>query len=539
MSRLRSLTSNPRALAVIVFAAAVIAFLPALSNGFAYDDVVIITGDKRVTEFQTANIFAKPYWSTPGFGLYRPLVTLSLALDWKISGGEPWWFHTTNALWHGVASVALFALLLAWFAPRWSALGALLFAVHPVHVEAVANIVGRAELMAGAFGLIACAAWAHEWPRNRVARFLLAAVLLALGMLCKESAVVLPGLLVLIDAARGRWSSLRALPSYLRSRAPELIGFSSILAGGLYLRSRIAGGLAPTQLDPIMEVVTSPDQRILSALQVWPEIIRLFVFPWTLLADYGPADFMPVEGFSGTSLLGLAIVMACLVIGVVALNRGQGLLGMAMLWVPTALLPVANIIVPVGVLLAERTLYLPSVVCALALAAAAPHAVRTAESRQRFLAFCAIVLVAFTLRTVIRIPDWDSTDSILLAQLRDRPNSFRAHWHAARIERRKNAVQPALVHYARAVELWPYRERLIVEAAAYAGSQSQPQMAFRIARHGTERWPTNHQLQRLLAGNALDLGDTATARTAIARGLKLAPNDILLKRMNAALPKNQ
>jgi predicted Zn-dependent protease len=210
---------------------------------------------------------------------------------------------------------------------------------------------------------------------------------------------------------------------------------------------------------------------------------------------------------------------------------------LSLLWVPVAFLPVANFIVPIGVLLAERTLYLPSVVCAIALAAAASHAVQRPEWRQRFYAACAIVLVAFAVRTVVRIPDWDSTDSILLAQLRDRPNSFRANWHVARIERRKNVPQLALQHYARAVELWPYRERLIVEAAAYAGSQSQKQMALRLATHGTQQWPKNHQLQRLLAANALDLGDTTTARAAIARGLTIAPQDNLLRRMDTELRK--
>ena len=524
---------GPRLLALAVALVALLVYLPALANGFAYDDVVIITGDPRVKEFQLQNILLKPYWSSPGFALYRPLVTMSFAADWALSSGSPAWFHAVNVLWHALASVAVFLLLLAWFRPAWSALGALLFAVHPVHVEAVANVVGRAEVMAGALVLSVCALWAHGWPRSRVARFALAALLFLLALLCKESAAVLPGFLVLIDASR--WRSLRELPAYLRQRWPELSGFALLLTGSLILRARFAGGLVPTELDPIMEVVTAPDQRILTALQVWPEIIRLFVFPWTLLADYGPHILLPANGLQANSVLGLVIVVASVAGGLAALNRGRGLLGLALLWVPLAFLPVANLIMPIGVILAERTLYVPSLVCALGLSGAAFTLARRRQWRGRIAVGCALLLLAFSVRTVLRIPDWDSTDAILMAQLRDRPDSFRAHWHAARMQRRLQAVRPALQHYARAVELWPYRERLVVEAAAYAGTQAQTGMALRLARHGAGRWPRNAELQRLLASNALDLGDTATARSAMVRGLQLAPGDQLLRRMAAAL----
>jgi predicted Zn-dependent protease len=197
---------------------------------------------------------------------------------------------------------------------------------------------------------------------------------------------------------------------------------------------------------------------------------------------------------------------------------------------------VANLIVPIGIMLAERTLYLPSIALGFAIAALAAR-VQPLEPRVRqlWLAGGVAVLVLLAVRTNLRIPDWDSTDKILLAQMRDRSDSFRAHWHVARIERRDKRVPRALEHYARAVELWPYRQRLIVEAAGYASAESQPRLAYRLASFGAQRWPNNAQLQRLLAANALDLGDTVTARRAMIEGLKLTPNDDLLKRMAATL----
>jgi hypothetical protein len=201
---------------VSVFILGFAVYAASLRNGFAYDDVAVVQTDDRVKQFLIEPIFSKPYWATPGFALYRPLVTLSFAVDWAISGGDPAWFHAVNALWHALASMMVFVLLLAWFKTGPSWFGGLLFAVHPVHAEAVANVVGRAELMASALLLAACACWAHGWPRDRVRRTLTVVLLFALATLCKESAVVLPALLVLIDAARGEWKSFHDLPAYAR-----------------------------------------------------------------------------------------------------------------------------------------------------------------------------------------------------------------------------------------------------------------------------------------------------------------------------------
>jgi tetratricopeptide (TPR) repeat protein len=525
-----------RLAAVLVFLVGAGAYAYSMSIGFAYDDVVIINEDARVKNFLLEPIFSKPYWASPGFALYRPLVTLSFAIDWAVSNGNASWFHAVNSIWHGLVCVALFFLLSAWFGTTASLAGALLFAVHPVHVEAVANIVGRAELMAAVFVLVACACWAYEWPRRRVVRLGLVLLCFAAALLCKESAAVLPGLLVLVDTARGHWNGFNELPRYLKGRAPELLALALVLAAGLVVRAVIAGGLAPTQLDPIMEVLRSPTERIRTALQIWPQFVRLMFFPVTLLADYSPQVLMPAEGWNLSAGAGLLIASAIVLAGLLALERGHGLTAFSLLWFPLTVLPVANLLVPIGILLAERTLYLPSVALSFGAAALVTYALqRWPERRQLMLAGGLAILTLLAIRSNIRIPDWESTDSILLAQLRDRPDSFRAHWHAARIERRANRVESAIGHYHRAVQLWQFRERLIVEAAAYAAQQQRALMAVTLAQHGTKVWPRNAQLHRLLAANALDLGDTATARSALRTGLELAPNDDLMKKMSAAI----
>ncbi len=89
-----------------------------------------------------------PYWpATPdesSAGLYRPAAVVSYAVDWTVSGGRPWWFHVVNVLLHGLVTALVVVVAGAWLLPVGALGAALLFAIHPVHVEAVENVVGRA-----------------------------------------------------------------------------------------------------------------------------------------------------------------------------------------------------------------------------------------------------------------------------------------------------------------------------------------------------------------------------------------------------------
>ncbi|HEX6066425.1 MAG TPA: hypothetical protein VFZ04_19465, partial [Longimicrobiales bacterium] len=249
MTEEKGLSAGYGAIATAVVA--LLTYVIALRNGFAFDDVVLIPNDARVINGQLGQLVGTSYWKDAALALYRPLTSLSFGLDWGMSRGSPAWFHFTNIVWHMGASTLVFVLLRRYFTVTAALLGGMLFAVHPVHVEAVANIVGRAELMAACFVLTACTLW----PRIqlRAARASIVAVLYFLALCAKEGAVVLPGLLVLVDFAEGEWS-LRSVGSYLRRRAPELIALAATLGVYLLIRTSVLEGLAPTKVDPSLEV---------------------------------------------------------------------------------------------------------------------------------------------------------------------------------------------------------------------------------------------------------------------------------------------
>ncbi|HEY0673343.1 MAG TPA: hypothetical protein VGD27_13790 [Longimicrobiales bacterium] len=520
--------------AILTAMLALLTYALALHNGFAFDDVELIPNDPRVTQGQVGMLLSTSYWNNPELSLYRPLTSVSFALDWFVSNGSAAWFHFTNIVWHVLASTLVYALLLRYFTVVAALIGAAIFAVHPVHVEAVANVVGRGELIASTFVLLACVLW----PRItvRLARALIIAVLYFLAMCAKEGAAVLPALLVLIDFADGEWSRRDLLP-YLRRRAWEFVALIAVFALFMVIRMSILGRVGPSRLDPSLEVVTSDWHRILTALQAWPLALKVLLFPATLLADYGPRVLLPIAEWNSQAILGATIVLALVGGGTAALVMGHRQTALGLLWYPVTILPVSNFLLPIGVLLAERTLYLPSVAISFGAAALFGWLRTRVSSRRLTNALAVVIIAALAVRSAVRVPEWSSTDRILLTLVRDRPEAFRGHWHAARVWRSRGQVSRAMQEYREAMRLWPYRQGVIQEVAVYASAHGQATLARDVAFFGATRWPQNPVFHRIVAGNALDLGDTTTAVRALRSGLKLHPNDTIMNAMwRAAAP---
>jgi protein O-mannosyl-transferase len=526
---------STRNAAVLVLLFSIALYLPSAWNGFAYDDNPVIRMDPRIHDLAAAwQLFLQPYWLIEDLGLYRPLASLSYAIDWAISGGRPAWFHVVNIVWNAAACVLVFAVL-RWFVPVVVALAAaLVFAVHPVHVEAVANVVGRAELMAAVFTLSAALIWLRTDPgqpsshRHTVA----IAVLYCLALLSKESAIVLPALLALFDVARG---SLRpdTMRAWLAARAPAFAVLTVVVVPYLLLRRTVLGTLGPGLVDPTLDVATTWPERVMTALQAWPEIMRLFFFPRTLLAEYGPPYLMPALTLNVAVVAGALILLSLVAGGLLAFRYGHGRAAFVLLFAPVALLPASNLVIPIGVIVAERALYLPSLAVVAAFAFGM-HAWTAGPTRRAAMLVVIPLVGIFAVRTLQRIPEWDSTEAVLGALLRDQPDSYRAHWHFAGVAREAGDVDAAMMHYARALSVWPFREGLTLEATAYAVQQGNIGMASQVTRFAVGRWPGDVRFLRIHAGLLLDAGNTGQALQVIEQALLLAPEDSTLHAMHAA-----
>ncbi len=145
-----------------LIALAIIASLTTLPNDFTQDDAAILLNDQGLRDLSLGRIFLEPYWPA-GFrrDLYRPLTSLFLGLEWSVGGGSPLVFRIISITLYVLATLACFALARRLLPGLWAWGATALFAVHPVHVEAVAVGVNQAELMVG-FILAVTMAWYLE-----------------------------------------------------------------------------------------------------------------------------------------------------------------------------------------------------------------------------------------------------------------------------------------------------------------------------------------------------------------------------------------
>ena len=178
----------------IVFAlVALVASLAGVLNDFAYDDILLVLHDDRIanvsrwTEFLTS-----PYWPPPhSQDLYRPIASLLLAIQYALGGGGPLIFRVVSYLLYAACAVAVFALASRLLSRRAALAVGVLFAAHPVHVEAVAQAVNQGELIVG---LIALVMVCRYIDRRRAGDFrprdwVFLAALYAAAMLTKENGV--------------------------------------------------------------------------------------------------------------------------------------------------------------------------------------------------------------------------------------------------------------------------------------------------------------------------------------------------------------
>ena len=479
-------------------------FANSLGNGFAGDDVPIVQRNASIQSLEALpEALVSPYW--PGSvgrvsGLWRPAVTGLFGVQWSLWDGRARGFHLVNMLLHAAVSVLVLLLVGRLLGPGAGLAGGLLFAVHPVHVEAVAQIVGAAELLAAGAVVGGCLVWLRSDPERPVGWAIALAVggLYLLGLLSKESAAVLPALLVLLDAFRrpdGRVDLWRGWQGW--------VVLTAVLGGVLLARQSIlsANLVAPPPLGA--ELLAGEVPRIYTVVSVWREYVRLLLFPLELSWAYAPAVIPIAFDLSVRAVLGLLVGLGALAGALWAWragesrSRGLRALAVAVLWFAVTVLPVSNLLFLTGVLLAERTLYLPSV--AVAIGAGWLWKRLAERSEQAAGVALAVVVVGFGVRSALRNPVW-ANDEVLITQLvESRPESGRAQWLLGDMYANRGQATEAGRTYALALSTLHGSYQVRVAAGARLDQLGRPRAAEALWLPAWRDFPAYGSAQRYLA----------------------------------------
>jgi tetratricopeptide (TPR) repeat protein len=416
---------------------AVVVYLPSLGNGHAFDDLGDIVENTAVHGIgNAAEILTTPYRARvpPVRSPYRPITSLSYAVSWSMGDGAPFPFHAFNVALHAGNTAAVTGLLGVLGAnPLLALVGGAIFAVHPVHSEAVANGVGRGDALMTLFVLLGVLAYLRPWRREWLGVVAVAAsYALALG--AKENGVVLPALLVLVTLVHpraGRSAAAGSAPIAWRSllsRWPLFGVLAAVLAAFLAARYQVLGTLFHRDAAPYI-VILPAATRVATAIANFGELVRLLLVPADLAADYGPNVIVPAAVSSVRFWIGLCLAVGALALGTLNLRRG-GWITLGIAWAVLAIAVVGNLFFPVGVWVAERTLYLPSVGVSF-LAVGAWHRLGEGAPRraQSLLGGAAVVLILLGgARTWTRNAAWADTEAVFATLAEEHPESFRAQW---------------------------------------------------------------------------------------------------------------
>ena len=441
---------------LLVATVALLASIAGIGNEFVQDDLRLIQENSRVHGLgQIGTILGSPYWPPPWHQeLYRPVLTLGHAVQWLAGGGVPLVYRLLS-----YALYAWSAVLLLGFARRILPLGialaaALLFAAHPVHVEAVALAVGQAELLVAVLALWMATRYLDRRRTGTLAPrdWALFAAWYAVAAFTKEQGLLIPALLLAVELA------LVKDPGRSRVRAVGggFLALGAIAVGSILIRRAVLGGEFTGVFVSEALQGRSLGERALTMLAIVPQWLRLFVWPLRLQADYAPQELVASTSFGVLEGLGAAILAAALA-SAWLLRRRAPAVTLGVLWLGITLVPVSNLLLPTGFLLAERTLFLPTagfVIAGAGLVATILPSPRPAWTRELSVAV-GVLAVLGIVRSAERQRVWRNEAFFSVRGVQDAPASYRAQRAYGEVLFFLGRNELALDAYRRALALAP------------------------------------------------------------------------------------
>ncbi|EHB03258.1 Transmembrane and TPR repeat-containing protein 4 [Heterocephalus glaber] len=490
---------------LVVGFVSLLCFARSYDGDFVFDDSEAIVNNKDLhADTPLGDLWHHDFWgsrlsSNTSHKSYRPLTVLTFRINYYLSGGfHPVGFHVVNILLHGGISVLMVDVFSVLFgglqftskgrrvhlAPRASLLAALLFAVHPVHTECVAGVVGRADLLCALFFSLSflgyCKAFREsnkEGTQSSTCWVLLSIFLGAVAMLCKEQGITVLGLNAVFDIlVIGKFNVLEVVQKVLRKdkslenlgalRSRGLLFRMTLLtsggAGMLYARWKIMGTGPPafTEVDNPASFADSVLVRAINYNYYYSLNAWLLLCPWWLCFDWSMGCIPLIKSVGDWRVIALAALWLCL-IGLICQalcsedSRKRRILTLGLGFLVIPFLPASNLFFRVGFVVAERVLYLPSAGYCVLLTFGFGALSRQTKKKKLISACVLGILLINALRCVIRSGEWRSEDQLFRSALSVCPLNAKVHYNIGKNLADKGNQTAAIQYYREAVRLNP------------------------------------------------------------------------------------
>uniref|UniRef100_A0A8C3CIE9 dolichyl-phosphate-mannose--protein mannosyltransferase n=1 Tax=Cairina moschata TaxID=8855 RepID=A0A8C3CIE9_CAIMO len=434
---------------IVVALISFLCFANSYDGDFVFDDSEAIINNKDLrAETPLGDLWHHDFWgsklsSNTSHKSYRPLTVLTFRINYLFAGGfYPVGFHVINIILHCIISVLMvdvFSILLGGLqftnkgrrlnlAPKTSLLAALLFAVHPVHTECVAGIVGRADLLCALFFLLSFLGYCKAFRENKEGHhfsvfWVLVSVLLgAVAMLCKEQGITILGLNAVFDAlVINKLNVLEFIQKLIRK-------------------------------DKLLEAI---NYNYYYSLNAW-----LLLCPWWLCFDWSMGCIPLIKSVSDWRIIALAALWFCL-IGLICQalcsedshKRRILTLGLGFLIIP--FLPASNLFFRVGFVVAERVIYLPSIGYCILFTYGFTLLSKQAKKKKILAVAVLGILLINVMRCALRSSQWRSEEQLFRSALSVCPLNAKVHYNVGKNLADKGNQSAAIKYYREAVRLNP------------------------------------------------------------------------------------
>ncbi len=416
------------------------------------DDELYVTKNHHV---QNGLTFEGIRWAFTTFyaANWHPVTWLSHMLDFSLYGLNPMGHHWTNLQFHMANSLLLLFILFKMTGALWrSAFVAALFALHPLHVESVAWVAERKDVLSTFFGFLTIGAYYHYVQRPQILKYLLIILLFSLGLMAKPMLVTLPFILLLLDfwpleqfslqRSQPHKATLQRVLQLVREKIPLFIAvvISSVLT---FLAQQSQGAVGSLAYFSIRA-------RISNALVSYVRYIGKTIWPQKLSIFYPYPDFIPIWQAMGAAML--IAGASCLA---VRYSKRYPYIAVGLFWYLGTLVPVIGLVQVGPQSMADRYTYIPLIGIFIIVAWGAWDLLEKQRRRKEILAVSAtLILSILTVRTYFQVSHWENGITVFENAVRVTENNYWAYNNLGTAYGKKN-YDKAISSYNKALNIKP------------------------------------------------------------------------------------
>lgn len=452
-----------------------IAYFNILNNEFTYDCKTLIVSNELIKDLSNIKLFLQnDYWYPRDVsGLYRPFTIASFAFNYYLGGLKPFNYHLTDLILHILNCVLLFYIIYRYSKGNniLSFICTVIFAVHPVHTEAVTTIYGRSDILMSFFFLLSLALYLNIKgcnSKNRLLFYILSLASFLFSILSKENAIMLLPIIIISDIIFKE--SNEDYMGVIKKNTLFYAGFLCVIIVYFIIRIKVFGTIFIPDTILSKPLEHAPFYvKLIGVGKIFYMYVKLLVFPVKLSMDYSYSAFSFSQYLETDSFFGLYILFNIFIISIWSLWK-KPLLSYSILFFLITLLPVLHIITPIATIMGERFLYLPSAGFCLFVGIFFDYYYKKKEGiwRKILIIFLVIICSLFLIKTIKRNYEWKNEYSVFEATVRTYPNASKARVNLGCYYLAGRQFDKALGNFEAAYDINPhYTEALIGLADTY------------------------------------------------------------------------